>query len=117
MPTKKVKEALEAFEVLDGAQTRWEEAMSELSDKEEAQLEKLLLSRGVIIEKHEQNTETTSKKAHVLGAESPNYAIGNCNKGSQDNSVSPRKEEVDPELKNGIVKAMMKLHDEENTPP
>ena len=49
MRSKKVSEAVEAFEALDGAQTRWEEAFSELSEIEEAELEKRLFAKGITI--------------------------------------------------------------------
>jgi hypothetical protein len=47
MRSKKVNEAVEAFDALDAAQTQWEEAYSELSEKEVAELEKRLLAQGV----------------------------------------------------------------------
>jgi hypothetical protein len=56
MPSKRVKEALEAFEALDEAQTRWEETYSELSEKEVDQLEKLLFAQGVRIGKEKVKT-------------------------------------------------------------
>ncbi len=52
MPTRNVKAALDAFWALDAAQTRWDEAFSELSEKEETQLEKLLLVDGVTLKPH-----------------------------------------------------------------
>lgn len=55
MVSKKVKVALEAFEALDAAQTRWEEAFSELSEREEAELEKRLFAQGVTIGKPQSN--------------------------------------------------------------
>lgn len=49
MRSKKVSEAVEAFEALDAAQDRWNEAFSELSEKEEAELEKRLFTKGVTL--------------------------------------------------------------------
>jgi hypothetical protein len=49
MRSKKVSEAIEAFEDLDDAQTRWEELFSELSEKEEVELERRLFTKGITI--------------------------------------------------------------------
>ncbi len=51
MRSKKVSEAVDVFWILDAAQTRWEEVFSELSEKEETELERRLFADGVTIKK------------------------------------------------------------------
>lgn len=51
MRSKKVSQAVQAFEALESAQTKWDESFSELSEAEEAELERRLLAQGVTITK------------------------------------------------------------------
>jgi hypothetical protein len=65
MRLKKVKEAVEAFEALDGAQTRWEDAFSELSEIEEAELEKRLFAQGITFTRQSNANQQTKVKENV----------------------------------------------------
>ena len=63
MRSQKVSEAVEAFEALDAAQTKWEESFSELSEREEAELEKRLFAQGVTFtRKTDKPKETCEEK-------------------------------------------------------
>lgn len=49
MRSKKVTQAVEAFEKFSKAQTRWNDLFNELSEEEEAELERRLFLQGVTI--------------------------------------------------------------------
>jgi len=62
MRAKKISRAFDAFHKLERAQSEWDDSFNDLSEAEEAELEKRMFAEGVTISKPSVNQKETKEE-------------------------------------------------------